>query len=85
MLIHSCIYYEMNDNVVSDDTWQEWANELESIQKQYPQHCKIDFFDFEFRDWDGTTGNHLPYRDPWVYAKAKYIVELNQKYKGHTE
>ena len=34
MLIHSCIYYEMNTNIVSDDTWQKWADELESLQNK---------------------------------------------------
>ena len=76
MLIHSCIYYEMNDNVVSDHQWQSWADELEQLQKQNPDDCKIDFFDWEFRNWDGATGNHLPHRHPWVYAKALYVLEL---------
>lgn len=80
VIVHSCIYYEMNTNVVSDDVWQSWADELEKLQKEHPDCCKISFFDFEFSDWTGATGAHLPFRDPWVYAKAQYVVNLATKY-----
>jgi NAD-dependent DNA ligase len=77
MLIHSCIYYELNETVVDDHTWQRWADELEQLQKQNPELLVIDFFDHEFKDWDGATGAHLPHRHPWVYNKALQI--LNHK------
>lgn len=80
MLIHSCIYYELNDNVISDHQWQEWADELQQIQQTYPEACTINFFDYEFRDWTGATGNHLPHRHGWVYAKAQYILEICQQH-----
>ena len=77
MLIHSCIYYEMNANIVSDDTWQKWADELESLQNKNSKDCSIDFFDYEFKDWTGATGAHLPHRHPWVYFKATQILRLH--------
>jgi len=76
MLIHSAIYYDLNDNVVSDHQWQTWADELQKLQEENPNDCKIDFFDWEFKDWDGSTGNHLPHRHPWVRARAEYILHL---------
>lgn len=82
MLIHSCIYYEMDDNIVSDHRWQTWADELEKLQKENPTLCKINFFDHEFANWNGATGNHLPHRHPWVYAKANYIVMIHRKLYG---
>lgn len=82
MLIHSCIYYELDDCIVSDHRWQRWADELEKIQKENPQCCNIDFFDNEFRNWDGATGNHLPHRHPWVYSKSNYILNLHRKLYG---
>ena len=77
MLIHSCLYYELDQTIVSDHKWQEWADELEQLQKNNPDQCKIGFFDFEFRDWTGATGNHLPLRDPWIFAKSKQILKLH--------
>lgn len=79
MLIHSCIYYELNDNVVSDHTWQKWADELEKLQNDNPDCCNINFYDYNFRDWTGATGNHLPHRDPWVMRKSQYILNLSKK------
>ena len=76
MLVHSAIYYDLDDNVISDDKWQQWADELEKLQRENPNDCNIDFFDYEFKDWNGSTGAHLPHRHPWVRAKAEYILEL---------
>lgn len=75
MLIHSCIYYEMDDNLVSDDTWQKWADELVELQKQCHD---IGFYDREFAGWDGSTGSHLPHRDTWVYGKALQLIRQNE-------
>lgn len=79
MLIHSCMYYEMDESIVSDHKWQEWADELENLQTANPDQCKIEFFDFEFKDWTGATGNHLPLRDPWVVGKTKQILRIHNE------
>lgn len=82
MLIHSCIYYELNDNIISDHVWQDWADELERLQTAHPDQCKIGFFDQEFANWTGATGNHLNHRHPWVFNKANYILALHRRLKG---
>ena len=76
MLIHSCIYYELDSNIVDDHKWQEWAEELDVLQKENPDCLNLGFYDKHFLDWDGTTGAHLPHRHPWVYNKAKYVIWL---------
>ena len=81
MLIHSCVYYELNDNIVSDDKWQEWAEELDRLQKQNPKLLKMNFYDSYFKDWDGTTGGHLPHRDQWVYWKATRLLKYMNENK----
>jgi len=78
MLIHSCLYYELNTNIVSDDTWQKWADELEQLQGK-EKDLAIGFYDSEFRDWTGATGNHLPHRDPWIKSKALQILKIHEK------
>ena len=77
MLIHSCLYYELNESIVSDHKWQDWADELELLQTNNPDCVKIGFFDNEFRDWTGATGNHLPHRHPWVLRKSQYILKVH--------
>lgn len=79
MLIHSCLYYEMNESIVTDHQWQAWANELAKLQQDHPDKCVIGFFDEEFKDWDGSSGYHLPLRDPWVYGKAQQISALGTR------
>lgn len=58
MLLHCCIYYRMDDNIIDDHTWNRWAQQLAKLQKKYG--WKIGFYDKEFRDWDGSSGFHLP-------------------------
>jgi NAD-dependent DNA ligase len=82
MLVHSCIYYELNDNIISDHRWQVWADELEVLQQNHPDCCAINFFDDVFSNWTGATGNHLPHRHPWVLGKATYIMDLHRKLYG---
>lgn len=70
MLVHSYLYYVMDHNIVDDGTWQKWADELTELQKE--KH-DIGFYDEAFRDWNGSTGMHLP-RDQWIIDRCKKIV-----------
>jgi hypothetical protein len=79
MLVHSRLYYEMNTSIVSDHKWQEWADELEALQKAHPDCCKMDFFDSDFSDWTGATGNHLPLLHPWVSDKAEWLLKCHEE------
>ena len=74
MLVHSCIYYKLNDNLVDDTTWSRWAVELAELQKQYPLiSAKVDYAK-AFRDWDGSSGAFLPLDDAWVVNKANQLL-----------
>ena len=75
MLVHSYVYYHMDDNLVDDHTWQRWANELRDLQEKYPEYKKIGFYDKAFADWTGDTGAFLP-KDRWVIQKSHYIYKL---------
>jgi hypothetical protein len=81
MLYHSFIYYHLDTNVISDDLWQAWADQLAQLQKDYPHLCEIDVYDYEFRDWTGATGSHLP-ANGIIRGMATYIIELNDKYSN---
>lgn len=81
MLIHSCLYYELDESIITDHQWQDRANRLARIQTKY-KNPKVDFFDEEFEGWDGSSGYHLPLRHPWVVGKARQILELHRKQHG---
>lgn len=75
MLVHSRIYYILDENIVSDDQWQKWANELAELQNKYPKLSKIDFFDREFIAWNGDSGAFLPLNDPYVVNKTQQVID----------
>lgn len=72
MLVHSFIYYELNDSLISDHEWQRRADELTALQAKYP--ANIGSYDEAFKDWDGSTGYHLP-ADYWVRNKADQLLQ----------
>lgn len=37
ILVHSYIYYKLNDNIISNATFDKWAEELIELQEKYPQ------------------------------------------------
>ena len=74
MLIHSCIYYKLNDNYVSDYQWSAWAKELAELQNKYPNISKeVTLYEY-FIDWDGSSGAFLPLDLPWVVDKARKLL-----------
>ena len=77
LLIHSCIYYHLNSNIISDKQWDEWARELVTLQEQYPDIAKNVMLSEYFMDWDASTGAFLPITEPWVIEKAKWLLRSN--------
>jgi hypothetical protein len=71
MMIHSYLYYVMDESVITDGKWQQWADELVVLQEQ---EKTIGFYDDVFADWDGSTGMHLP-RDEWIINRAKWLIK----------
>lgn len=71
MLLHSCLYYELNTTIVGDNVFDAWAKELARLLKEHP-NAYSDRFDKYFESWDGSSGYHLPHRDPWVMGVAEY-------------
>ena len=79
LLVHSCIYYHLDQNIISDQKWNGWANELTSLQKQYPDISrKVVLYDY-FKDWDGSTGTFLPITLDWVVGIANRLLQLQNE------
>lgn len=79
MLIHSCIYYKLNQNVISDMQWDMWAKELKSLQEQYPEISKqVTLYEY-FKDWDASSGAFLPLSLDWVMRKAQSFVPTKKQ------
>ena len=85
LLIHSCIYYALNQNAISDMQWDSWAKELKTLQEYYPNISeKIMLFEY-FKDWDASTGAFLPITEDWVLQKAHQILKRIGKIKKESK
>ena len=74
MLVHSYIYYELNQNIISDATWSKWAKELAQLQKDYPEESKrVEEYE-QFQDWDGSSGAFLNFGEN-IKTVAKILLE----------
>ena len=78
MLVHSYIYYVLNDNIISDSTWNKWAHELAVLQKKYPKTSKKVPYYKQFKDWDGSTGAFLDFDDN-IAGKAEYLLAMKNE------
>lgn len=76
MFVHSYLYYVLDRPIVSDSTWQAWANELRLLQRNHP-NLVVNFYDTDFADWDGATGMHLP-QYPWVVDRGHHLLRLHE-------
>jgi len=75
LLIHSCIYYHLNKNIISDVQWDIWARELVALQRDYPDISeKVTLYEY-FEDWDASTGAFLPITLDWVVRKANQLLD----------
>ena len=81
LLVHSCIYYEYNESLVSDEQWKNWAIELETLQNDFPQESERAPWYEVFKGFDHSTGYHLPTKDSWVMGTARWLLRIADKYK----
>lgn len=74
MLVHSYIYYELNDNIISDSQWSKWAKELAQLQKDYPKEsAEVEEYE-NFKNWDGSSGAFLIFGEN-IKTVAKILLE----------
>lgn len=80
LIIHSYLYYWLDDPIWSDDKWQQVANDLVELQVLYPDPTGV--FDNEFKDWDGSTGMHLPHNEAVAcMATAVYRIHKDMNHE----
>lgn len=81
ILVHSVIYYQMNDNLIADSTWSKWAVELDQLQKQYPEIASKVPYAEAFKDFDPSSGFNLSLDDPWAVNTARRLIEYCNRHK----
>lgn len=64
VMVHSCIYYQLDDCVIPDYQWDMLAKNLGDIQDNYPDISEqINYYADYFVDFNGATGCHFPHAD----------------------
>lgn len=82
LMIHSVIYYDMNENIISDAEWSARAKKLVKLQKEHPDVAKKVCLADLYADFDGSTGFHLAKAaDDRAIAKAKYLLLMKGRKK----
>lgn len=79
MLVHSCIYYQMGDNIIDDHTFDRWAKELAELQETYPEESKQARYYEEFIGFDGSSGFDLPYHYPNIQQIAYSLLDNRER------
>lgn len=75
VLVHSYIYYELNDSIVSDDTWIRWARELVQLQQDNPKIASTVIYADQFKGFDGSTGAFFMFDDK-IRSTALKLLEM---------
>lgn len=79
ILVHSAIYYEFNQNIIPDKTFDDWCRELVNLHAKYPkQSCRAVFHEV-FKDWTGFSGYDLLKGNAreWATSQTKYLLGIN--------
>lgn len=78
ILVHSYIYYELDQNLIPDSTWTKWAFELAELRDKHPDIYKRSVYSWAFIDFDGSTGFDLysAYMRPEIVNRATYLVNI---------
>lgn len=85
ILVHSYMYYELNDSTIDDATWSERALELETLQRDYPEESRAAKYFEEFKDFDHSTGADLDYFKDWVIRDALLLLDYRDKPNPRTK
>lgn len=79
VLVHSVIYYRLGKSIIEDRKWDEWAKELDKLQKTYPELLPSCWRNDIFSNFDPCSGYYLPLDDKWANAKARWLLKYNGK------
>jgi hypothetical protein len=81
MLVHSYIYYKMNDSLITDREFDMWGRELVKLQADYPDIASQVEYAEAFSDWDASTGFNLPVNEQII----RIAYRLTHKTTANTE
>ena len=80
ILVHSCIYYHFNNNIIPDHVYDSWGNELIELIKKYPDYLEALDWGQHFKNYtEMASGYNLPYKDPRIIGKARFLLDTRKR------
>lgn len=74
ILIHSIIYYGLDDSLVPDARFDEWCRDLVELQEAFPERRDEGPYAEAFSGFTGATGFDLPLHDPGALERARSLL-----------
>ena len=81
ILVHSFLYYQLNESIISDHTFDLWSKELAELIKKHPEEFKASVYADAFEDFDGSSGYDLPYGYPEIQNTGLRLLNYCKKQK----
>ena len=79
--MHSYIYYELGNNVISDRSYDAKSKELVRLKNQYPDEWKSSMYYEQFKDeYNGATGFTLFYDLPKSEQEKIHRISMTVLY-----
>lgn len=82
VLVHSFIYYQLNDSIIEDYTFDRWSKDIVMMRRQYPEEFAQTFYADAFKDFDGSSGYDLPYSNPEIQAVGYRMINRYRELKN---
>ena len=79
LMVHCCLYYAMNTNIIDDDTYDKFSFELADLIKKYPDDFKKSVYHKDFLEFNPSTGLGIMYRKPEIIKVAYHLKQYHKK------
>ena len=84
ILVHSCLYYALNDTLITDAQFDSWGRELAKLQAEHPEVARKVRYAKEFAEYgkdDCFSGYDLDYRKPEIINKAHQLLRYRDEHQ----
>jgi NAD-dependent DNA ligase adenylation domain len=81
ILVHSFLYYQLNESLIDDYTFDTWSRELVNLQSRYPTEAMKSVYAKEFKGFDGSSGYDLPYSRMEIQTVGHRLLKFVKRYK----
>jgi hypothetical protein len=74
-LVHSFLYYILDESIIDDNTYDRWCVELVDLQKKYPDIAKsLPYHDICIQLDESASGSYIKQYPPEIVSKAFHLL-----------